>query len=151
MSEEAQDQETGGTGQGPRSVSMTRTGFSTYKVRNARGGTITIGGGDTDDFTPVELLLTAVAGCSAVDVDYITSRRAEPTTFEVTSQGEKLKDEQGNHMGEITVTFTVRFPDGDDGDSARAMLPRAIAQSRDRLCTVSRTVQLPTPVTMREA
>lgn len=144
------EQQTGGSGLGPRSVSMTRTGFGTFEVSNPRGGTITIGEGTTDDFTPVELLLTAVAGCSAVDVDYITSRRAEPTSFDVTSEGEKLKDEQGNHMGEITVTFTVRFPEGEGGDSAREMLPRAIAQSRDRLCTVSRTVQLPTPVTMRE-
>ena len=49
-------------------------------------------------------------------------------------------------MGEIEVTFRVRFPDGDDGDRARERLPRAIAQSHDRLCTVSRSVQLGTPI-----
>jgi hypothetical protein len=40
----------------------------------------------------------------------------------------------------------VTFPAGADGDRARDVLRRALAQSRDRLCTVSRTVQLPTPV-----
>ncbi len=144
------EQETGGTGPGHRSISMARSGSGTYLVTNARGGTISIGSGESDDFTPVELLLTAIAGCSAVDVDFITSRLAEPTAFTVTAGGEKLRDELGNHMGEIEVTFRVRFPEGDDGDRARERLPRAIAQSHDRLCTVSRSVQLGTPIHMRE-
>lgn len=143
-------QETGGTGPGHRSIEMSRTGTGTYRVINARGGTMDIGSGESADFTPVELLLTAIGGCSAVDVDFITSRLAEPTQFTVTAGGEKLRDELGNHMGEIEVTFTVRFPDGDDGDRARERLPRAIDQSHDRLCTVSRSVQLGTPIHMRE-
>ncbi|HWO52750.1 MAG TPA: OsmC family protein [Ornithinibacter sp.] len=144
------EQQTGGTGPGHRSISMGRSGSGTYLVTNARGGTISIGSGESDDFTPVELLLTAIAGCSAVDVDFITSRLAEPTDFTVTAGGEKLRDELGNHMGEIEVSFRVRFPEGDDGDRARERLPRAIAQSHDRLCTVSRSVQLGTPIHMRE-
>ena len=144
------EQQTGGTGPGHRSISMGRSGSGTYLVTNARGGTISIGSGESDDFTPVELLLTAIAGCSAVDVDFITSRLAEPTAFTVTAGGEKLRDELGNHMGAIEVSFRVRFPDGDEGDRARERLPRAIAQSHDRLCTVSRSVQLGTPIHMRE-
>jgi len=144
-------QETGGTGTGHRSVTMTRTAHGEFDVTNARGGTIHIGTGETDDFTPVELLLTAIAGCSAVDVDFITSKRAEPTEFTATSAGVKAKDPvKGNHMTDLEVTFRVRFPEGPEGDKAREMLPRAIAQSHDRLCTVSRTVQLGTPITMRE-
>ena len=144
------EQETGGTGPGHRSIRMSRTGTGSYLVTNARGGTMSIGSGESDDFTPVELLLTAIGGCSAIDVDFITSRLAEPTEFTVITGGEKLRDEHGNHMGEIEVTFRVRFPEGDDGDRARERLPRAIAQSHDRLCTVSRSVQLGTPVHMRE-
>lgn len=145
------DAETGGTGPGHRSVSLSRTAHGEFDVTNVRGGTIHIGTGETDDFTPVELLLTAIAGCSAVDVDFITSRRAEPGEFTVTGTGEKLRDpEKGNYMEGLEVTFRVRFPEGADGDRAREMLPRAIAQSHDRLCTVSRTVQLGTPILMRE-
>ena len=142
-------QETGGTGLGQREVSLKRTAHSEYDVTNVRGGPIHIGGGQTDDFTPVELLLAALAGCSAVDVDFITSRRAEPTEFTARATGEKLRDEQGNHMGDLEVTFTVRFPEGEGGDKAREMLPRAVQQAVDRLCTVSRTVSLGTPVVMR--
>lgn len=134
---------------GHRSVSLTRTGHGRYAATNARGGTLPLGDGGTSDFTPVELLLVAVAGCSAIDVDYITSKRAEPTGFDVVAAGEKVRDDGGNHLTGIEVTFTVRFPEGQDGDRARDMLPRAVEMSHDRLCTVSRTVQLPTPVTMR--
>ncbi len=40
-----------------RSVTLQRTSLGRYEVRNARSGTITVGGGDGTDFTPVELLL----------------------------------------------------------------------------------------------
>lgn len=143
---------TGGTGLGHRSVTMTRLDKGVYEVTNARGGTMRVGGGgDTDDFTPVELFLTAMAACSATDVDFITSRIAEPVSFDVDAAGEKARDEGGNHLEDIEITFRVRFPDGSDGDRARERLPRAIAQSGDRLCTVSRTVQRGAPVTYREA
>lgn len=143
------EETTGGTGLGHRSIEMTRVGPGEFEVRNVRGGTIRIGGGGSTDFTPVELLLTAIAGCSAVDVDAITGRRAEPVSFDVVAEGDKVKDEQGNHMAGLQVSFTVRFPEGDDGDRAREMLPKAVAMSHDRLCTVSRSVQLGTPIEMR--
>lgn len=146
----AQEQQTGGTGTGYRSVSMTRTGHGTYEVTNARGGTMRLGSGGSADFTPVELLLASIAGCSAVDVDFITSRIAEPLEFTARAGGEKLRDASGNHMGEIEVTFRVRFPEGEEGDRARERLPRAIAQSHDRLCTVTRSVQLGTVIRTRE-
>ena len=143
------DETTGGTGPGHRSVELTRRGLGAYELRNERGGTIPVGDGSTEEFTPVELLLAAIAGCSSVDVDHITSRRAEPESFTVVAEGDKVSTpEDGNHMRDLHVTFTVDFPDGDGGDAARAALPRSVAQSRDRLCTVSRTVQIGVPVTM---
>ncbi len=104
-------EETGGTGLGHRSVSMTRVGKGLYEVTNERGGTMLVGGGgDSPDFTPVELFLVSMAACSATDVDFITSRIAEPTSFDVVSEGEKSKDEGGNHLSDIEITFRVRFP-----------------------------------------
>lgn len=129
-----------------RSVELTKIGEGRYKATNARGGVLPVGSGDDPDFTPVELLLAAIAGCSAIDVDLITRKRADATTFHVTAAGEKVRDEQGNHLVDLTVTFEVRFPEGEDGDRAREALPRSIAQSRDRLCTVGRTVQLGAPI-----
>ena len=57
---------------------------------------------------------------------------------------------KGNYLDDIELTFTVRFPEGEAGDKARAILPRAIAMSHDRICTVSQTVQRGTPITVRE-
>ncbi|CCH71608.1 OsmC-like protein [Nostocoides australiense Ben110] len=144
------DIESTGPGLGHREISFTRTDQGRYAARNARGGELAFGSGDDTDFTPVELLLVAIAGCSAVDVDLITGKRADPTRFEVTATGTKVRDEQGNRLQDITISFTVEFPEGEAGDRAREMLPRAIEMSHDRLCTVSRTVQIGTPVTMRD-
>ena len=132
-----------------RSVTITRTSAGRYTAVNGRGGVLDFGTGDVDDFTPVELFLTASGGCTAVDVDILTTRRAEPESFVVQVDGEKVRDEGGSRMEELSVTFRVRFPEGEDGDAARALLPDAMQRSHDRLCTVSRTVELGTPVATR--
>ncbi|MGW2521439.1 OsmC family protein [Streptomyces sp. NPDC001617] len=134
-----------------RSVTVERTGTGHFVATNPRGGTITFGTGSapgTDaEFTPVELLLAALGGCTAVDVDIATGRHAEPSRFSVTVTGHKTDDELGNRMTDLGVVFSVTFPDGDGADRARAILPRAVKTSHDRLCTVSRTVEIGTPVT----
>ena len=129
-----------------RRIDLTKMGEGRYKATNARGGVLPVGSGDDPDFTPVELLLAALAGCGAIDVDLITGKRAEATTFDVVAEGTKIRDDQGNRLVDLRVTFDVRFPEGEDGDRARDMLPRAIQQTRDRLCTVGRTVALGEPV-----
>jgi uncharacterized OsmC-like protein len=130
-----------------RTVFIERTSPRQYLVRNVRGGTIPVGAGEGDIFTPVELLLAAIGCCSAIDVDLITSRRAEPTGFTVTVTGDKIRDEAGgNRMVNLAVEFAVTFPAGEAGDAARGVLPSAVRTSHDRLCTVSRTVELATPV-----
>lgn len=130
-----------------RSVELARLGSGRYKATNARGGVMVLGSGDDPDFTPVEALLAAIAGCSAIDVDLITGKRAQPVAFTVRSEGDKVRDDDGNHLTNLHVTFSVEFPEGEAGDAARDVLDRAIQQSHDRLCTVSRTVQLGAPVT----
>lgn len=126
-----------------RSISVTKIGPHRFKATNARGGETFFGiGGDDPDFTPVELLLAALAGCSAIDVESITHKRSASTHFEVAAQGHKVRDENGNHMEGLQLTFDVTFPEGEAGDAARESLQGAIEMSRDRLCTVSRTVQL---------
>lgn len=130
-----------------RSVKLDRLAVGRYEITNRRGGTIRIGDGSDGDFSPVELLLAAIGGCTAVDADTATSRKAEPTEFTVTVRGDKLSDrENGSRMENLAVTFSVTFPDGEKGDDARAVLPRAVKLSHDKLCTVSRTVERGTPV-----
>ena len=132
-----------------RTVTIGRVANGRYSVINSRGGRITIGTGDGADFSPTELLLAALGGCTAIDIDILTSRRAEPEAFEVLVDADKVRDADGNRLTDIAVTFRIRFPAGEQGDAARALLPDAVKKSHDRLCTVGRTVEIATPVTTR--
>ncbi len=133
-----------------RQVDLTRLGLGSYRATNLRGGTLDLGTGEDDRFTPVELLLAAIAGCGAIDVDFITVKRSEPEAFDVHVEATKVRDDvEGNVLRDIEVTYSVTFPEGEAGDRARGALPRAVRASEERLCTVSRTVQVPTAVAVR--
>ncbi len=135
-----------------RSIEIAKIGPGRFKATNERGGETFFGlGGEDPDFTPVELLLAALAGCSALDVEALTSKRATSSGFTLRAEGDKVRDEGGNHLSGIRVTFDVTFPEGAEGDAARERLPGAIEMSRDRLCTVSRTVQLGADVSYHQA
>ncbi len=132
-----------------RTVDLERISRLQFRATNARGGTLDFGSGDAGEFTPVELLLVAIAGCTAMDVDAITAKRSEPNRFTVHAAADKIRDEHGNHLSNIVLDFAVEFPDTDGGRAATAVLPTAMLKSHDRLCTVSRTVELPSPVAVR--
>jgi uncharacterized OsmC-like protein len=132
-----------------RGVTVERTATGRFTILNARDGHIVIGTGDDASFTPTELLLAAIGGCTAIDVDILTSRRSEPDTFDIRVDADTVRDDNGNRLTDIVVTFDVTFPDGEAGDAARAALPESIARSHDRLCTVGRTVELGTAIATR--
>jgi putative redox protein len=129
-----------------RSVDLHQIGEHRWMATNRRGGGVSIGPGDDPDFTPVELLLAALVGCGAADLDHITGKRAAFETFRARAEGHKIRDDGGNHLVQLTVTLDVTFPEGPDGDAAREILPRTVQQIEDRLCTVGRTVTLGDPV-----
>jgi uncharacterized OsmC-like protein len=132
-----------------RTVDIERIGLHKFRATNVRGGTLDFGDGSDPAFGPVELLLVAIAGCTGLDVEYITGKRAEPLVFRVPVRADKIRTDDGNRLTDIEVRFEVEFPDGDGGDAARDVLPSAIQRSHDRLCTVSRTVEVGSPVTVR--
>ena len=130
-----------------RTLTVERIAAGQFAAVNSRGGRIVFGTGADEEFTPTELLLIAIGGCTAIDIDIITTRRAEPESFEIVVDADKVRDETGNRLANVEVTYRIRFPAGEAGDKARAVMPDAVRQSHDRLCTVGRTVELPTPIT----
>jgi putative redox protein len=132
-----------------RSITVERVGPGRFAAVNSRGGRIEFGTGGDDAFTPIELLLIAIGGCTAIDIDTLTTRRSEPETFEIAVEADKVRDENGNHLTNIQSTYRITFPAGEGGDKARAVLPDAVKQSRNRLCTVGRTVELASPISDR--
>ena len=130
-------------------VRITRSALGQYLATNEAGTELAYGEGE-GRFSSIELLLAALGGCTGIDVDHLTSRRSEPTQFEITVDADKVSDPTaGNHLENVTVTFTLRFADDAGGDAARDVLPIAVQRSHDRLCTVGRSLELPTPVTTR--
>lgn len=132
-----------------REVTVERIANGRFRVINDRGGQITLGTGNGTDFTPAELLLAALGGCTAIDVNTLTSRRAEPEAFQIVVEANKVRDAGENHLTDIQVTYRVAFPAGGPGDEARAILPDVVKKSHDRLCTVGRTIQRGAPVSTR--
>ncbi len=133
-----------------RRVTLARESQGVYVATNEMGSTLRFGPEMEDGFSAVELLLAAVAGCSGIDVDYMTTRRAEPLVFDVTAEATQAKGDDGNILRDVTVSFHLEFPEGEDGDKARDRVAAAIKASHDRHCTVSRTIEAAVPVTMRE-
>jgi uncharacterized OsmC-like protein len=129
-----------------RRVSIERLDEGVYLARNQRGTTLRFGSKADDAFSPVELLLAAIAGCTAVDVDVVTGRRSPADTFAAHADATYVRDAAGNRLEDIHLTFSVTFPAGAAGDAAREILPRVLATSHDRTCTVSRTIETGTPI-----
>src|ERR1700722_3906886 len=126
-----------------RSLTIERVAAGRFEAVNSRGGRILFGTGSNDEFTPTELLLIAIGGCTAVDIDILTSRRSEPEVFEIAVDADKVRDEAGTHLANIEVTYRVSFPAGEAGDKARSVLPEAVRQSHERLCSGGRYVGVP--------
>jgi uncharacterized OsmC-like protein len=57
-------------------VNLSRLSQHHFEATNSHGGTVSFGRKWAGEFTPVELLLVAIAGCTAMDVDAITVKRS---------------------------------------------------------------------------
>ena len=94
----------------------------------------------------VKRFMAALESGDGVTACSLLTKRAEAESGQIRSSGHKVRDEAGNHLVDLEVVFDLRYPEGAEGDAARAALPMALQRSNDRLCTVSRTVQIGTPV-----
>ncbi|WP_276651197.1 OsmC family protein [Corynebacterium vitaeruminis] len=130
-------------------VDLTRIGPTHYKATNAAGDSVEFGRGE-GLLSPVELLLAAIAGCSSIDVDVVTGRRAEPEAFSVHAEGDRVSEQGASRLSAVRLGFDVTFPDTPEGRQAQSMVGRLIAISHDKDCTVSRTVEHPTEVTFKD-
>ena len=134
----------------PRTVHLSRESEGVYVATNATGDTLTFGRGE-GLLSPVELLLAAIAGCSSIDVDVMTSRRSEPERFDVTASAEYVTEDGTNILEDIRVLFDLAFPEGEEGDAARKRIGAALRSSHEKSCTVSRTVEAGVPVALEQA
>lgn len=93
-------------------------------------------GGRDAGISPIELLLTALGGCTGMDVISILRKKQQDVTgFEVQVEGVRA-DEHPRVFTEIWVKFVVTGR----GVDANA-LERAIELSRDKYCGVAATLR----------
>src|SRR5690554_3965214 len=129
-------------------VSLTREAEGVYLARNAKGAEYRFGYNVDGVFSSIELLMVAIAGCATTDLDMMTSRRAAPDKFDVTVDAQKVAGSSPAFLQNIEVLFDVLFPEGEDGDKARARIGAALKAAEEKTCTVSRTVSHGSPVTL---
>ena len=127
-------------------VEIRRDGSHRFTARNDRGGEVAIGRDDAPEaFTPGELLLAAIAGCSAVTTENLLVRRVgEEAEFAV--HADRDKDPEDPHkFSSVRVSFDVdlsAIQDAHERDRVVDAAERAVA----RFCTVSRSVEEGTPI-----
>lgn len=108
---------------------------------NSDGNTILMDGsneigGHGKGMRPMQLLLTAVGGCSAIDVIMILKKQKQNIkSFEVEVEGEREKIEEYSLFRDIVLHFKIK---GDvDFDKAE----RAVKLSLEKYCSVSKTLE----------
>ncbi len=91
-------------------------------------------GGEGKGPTPKPLMLTALAGCTAMDVISILKKmRVELDDFKVSVDGE-LTEEHPKHFVKMVVTYEFW---GKDLEASRSKIEKAINLSEERYCGVS--------------
>jgi putative redox protein len=93
-------------------------------------------GGHDAGFSPMELLLTALGGCTGMDViSILRKKRQDVTGLEIQVEGVRA-DEHPRVYTQVWVKFIVTGHSVDP-----AAVERAIELSRDKYCGVSATLQ----------
>ena len=100
--------------------------------------------GDDRGPTPVDLLLAAVAGCTAMDVVSILRKKRQPFTGLVVRASGERAEGHPYRFTHITLTYEVHGSGVD-----LAAVERAVELSDEKYCSVSATLREQTRVTTR--
>jgi uncharacterized OsmC-like protein len=126
-------------------VEVSRSGEHRFVATNERGASVEIGrDGAEGAFTPGELLLAAVAGCSAVTSENLLIRRLGEHAS-LTVRADRTKNPEDEHkFAAIQAAFDVDLSAIPEDD--RAKLVAAVERAVEKYCTVSRSVEESTPI-----
>jgi putative redox protein len=108
-------------------------------------------GGDGDGFSPMELVLVCLAGCTGMDViSILQKKRQDVTNFEVHVVETERATEHPKIYTRIVLEYIVT-----GRNVERAAVERAVELSATKYCSVSgmldKTAQIETRVTVLEA
>jgi len=117
---------------GEKQVSLRHEGGMKFVARTGSGHDIVMDNANGDaGARPTELVLAAIAGCTAMDiVEIMRKKRQEIDSYEVTVSGTQ-REVAPNVFTDITVLHTV------EGDVETEAVRRSIELSATKYCTVS--------------
>lgn len=120
-------------------ANLRRVGDNVIEATGGTDGRIVMGPkGTPNSFTPVELLIIAIAGCSGMDLCTFSQRDdVELGEFTITMRGTKPGDMK--RLDQIAATY--RFPDEVDPEVAKALVEEV-----SDFCTVALTVRDSCPI-----
>jgi len=101
-------------------------------------------GGHNSGFRPMQMLLAAVGGCSAIDVILILKKQKQVIdSFEVEVEGEREKIEEYSLFRDICLHFKLK------GKIDKDKAERAIKLSIEKYCSVSKTLEPTAKITFK--
>jgi putative redox protein len=122
-----------------RTITTTYKAELEYEATNPQGNTVQIDMYDPDRKkaqSPTELLLSATAACSAVDVIQILQKKRKTINgLQVVAEGTR-REEHPRHFTDILLTFKLSSP-----DTTKEELEKVVALSVDKYCSVAATVR----------
>lgn len=120
----------------PKEAAATWQAGRTFEISAGSGFSVTTDGDARNGFSPMELVLVGLAGCTGADViDILRKKRQEVTGLEVRVRGDRA-DEHPRKYTHIEVTYVVTGR-GVDPEAVR----RSIELSETKYCSVSATLR----------
>ncbi|AKE89725.1 MULTISPECIES: OsmC family protein [Rhodococcus] len=124
-----------------------RTGTRRYTGRSSRGAEVLIGSETVEGvFTPGELLKIALAACSGMSSDFPLSRRLGDT-YDVTIRVSGAADRENEVYPHLVEEMALDLSELDE--EAQQRLVALVERSVDKVCTVGRTLEAGTEVTLK--
>lgn len=117
------------------------------EAANEEGGLIRMDGstsigGLEGGFSPMQLLLAGVGGCSAIDIiGILNKQRQDLQDLTIEVEGDRQSKEEYSEFKNIHITFIFT------GNLEESKVERAINLSLDKYCSVSKTLEKATEIT----
>lgn len=117
------------------------------EAQNEEGGLIRMDGsteigGLEGGFSPMQLLLAGVGGCSAIDIiGILKKQRQDLQDLKVEVEGDRQSVEEYSEFTDIHIKYTFT------GDLDPDKVERAINLSLDKYCSVSKTLEKTSDIT----
>jgi len=99
-------------------------------------------GGINGGFRPMQMLLAAAGGCSAIDVvGILKKQRQNPDDLKIEVTGERVNVKEYSEFKSINIHFILK------GDLDEKKVARAIDLSLTKYCSVSKTLEKTAKIT----